>query len=592
MQKILGFLAVVLLIGCGADNTDDPSTAPTPAPAGPPVYLEPSEQLLRVSMALRGLRPSPDDWDELAADPTAIESIVDRYLDSDAFGVTIRDMHAETLLMRSETVVLPTLGTLEGEYRGEVHRSVAEAPLMLIEDVVMGDAPYTEIVTADYMMADSRTSKAWAGISYDEDGPEWQASHWPAGRPEAGILSSSELWVRHISNGSNYHRQRANVIADTLLCATFLDRDIPLDGSIDLSDPEVVAQAVLKEEVCVGCHQALDPLASNLWGFRPRIPFFAIGQIYANGGCDNDEEFTLFNNCFPLETYNPQLEVAWDFVGTRPPSYYGLPAGNLGDVGQAIAADPRFSLCAARRFSSYLTQTEMSAVPYSTVAGLQERFINSGYDAKDLAKAIVLSDTFLAAEEGELGRDISGLQIVRPEQYARFIEDLTGFVWAINADRPNCTLFGNCWGDVDLGLSDAFGFRSMAGGIDGFFVTRPTHTATPVRSLYTATIAKEAAAFVVDADFAEPDPTLRHLLRQVEEGDFAEATVRAQLKTLHLRILGEQVEAESEEVTESYALWESLRQGTVTGVPPDGDIAHTWSLVISAMLRDVKTIYY
>jgi len=593
MQKILGFLVLTLLTGCVADGSDDPGTDPSPAPAGPPVYLEPEEQLLRVSMALRGLRPSPDDWDELAADPTAIETIVDRYLDSDAFGVTIRDMHAETLLMRSETVVLPTLGPLEDEYRGDVHRSVAEAPLMLIEDIVMGDAPYTEIVTADYMMADSRTSKAWAGIDYDEEGPEWQASSWPEGRPEAGILSSSELWTRHISNGSNYHRQRANVIADTLLCATFLDRDIPLDGSIDLSDPEVVADAVLKEEVCVGCHQALDPLASNLWGFRTRIPFFAIGQVYANGGCDSgDEEFTLFNNCFPLETYSPQLETAWNFVGTRPPGYYGLPAGNLGDVGQAIAVDPRFSLCAARRFSSYLTQTEMSAVPYTTVAALQERFIDSGYSAKDLAKAIVLSDTFLASEQGKLGNDISGLQIIRPEQYARFIEDLTGFIWAINADRPTCAALGNCWGDVDLGLSDAFGFRSMAGGIDGFFVTRPTHTATPVRSLYTATIAKEAAAFVVSADFAEPNNTQRRLLGQVEADDFGEPVVRAQLKTLHLRILGEQVEADSEEVTESYALWESLREGTLVGVPPDGDIPHVWSLVISAMLRDVKTIYY
>jgi hypothetical protein len=27
-------------------------------------------------------------------------------------------------------------------------------------------------------------------------------------------------------------------------------------------------------------------------------------------------------------------------------------------------------------------------------------------------------------------------------------------------------------------------------------------------------------------------------------------------------------------------------------VPPDGDIPRTWSMLISAMLRDVKTIYY
>jgi hypothetical protein len=591
MHKILGLVTLTLLIACSTDPPVEPD--PPPTPAGPPVYLEPEEQLLRASMALRGLRPSADDWDELAADTGALERIVDRYLDSDAFGLTIRDMHAETLLMRSETVILPTLGPLEGQYRGDVHRSVAEAPLMLIEDIVLSDAPYTEIVTADYMMADSRTSKAWANVEYDENGPEWQVSHWPETRPKAGILSTSELWVRHISNGSNYHRQRANLIADTLLCATFLDRDIPLDGSIDLSDPEVVADAVLREKVCVGCHQALDPLASNLWGFRPKIPLFAIGQIYSNGACDDgDEEFNFYNNCLPLETYSPEVELAWQVVGTRPPGYYGLPAGNLEDVGQAIAADPRFSLCAARRFSSYLTQTAMDAVPYATVAALQERFIGSNYDAKDLAKAIVLSDTFLAAEQGQLGSAISGLQIVRPEQFARFVEDLTGFVWEINADRANCAALGNCWGDVDLGLSDAFGFRSMAGGIDGYFITKPSHTATPVRSLYTATIAKEAAAFVVEADFSQSETALRRLLHSVEDDQFDEEGVRGQIQELHLRILGEQVEADSAELTESYTLWESLRLGTTAGVPPDGDIPRTWSLLISAMLRDVKTIYY
>jgi len=543
-------------------------------------------------MALRGLRPSPDDYDELATDPESLPEIVDRYLDSDSFGVTIRDMHAETLLMRSETLFLPTLGPLEGEYMGDIHRSLAEAPLMLIEDIVLSDAPYTDIVTANYTMADSRTSKIWAGLSYDEGGPEWQSSAWPAERPRAGILSSSELWTRHISNGANYHRQRANMIADTLLCETFIDRDIPLDGGIDLSDPEVVADAVMQEKACVGCHQALDPLASTMWGFRPRVPLFAIGAAYSTGLCDSGlPETTFYNNCFPLETYNAELEPAWQAFGTRPPGYYGLPAGNLEEIGEAIAADPRFSLCAARRFYSFLTQTRMDEVPFTKVAQLQEDFIASEYSAKELAKAVVLSDAFLAVEKGEMGSEIAGLQIIRPEQYARFLEDLTGFVWEINGDRPTCENLGNCWGDVDLSTSDAFGFRSMAGGIDGYFVTSPTHTATPVRTLFTSTVSKEAGAFVVEADFAESEHSERRLLGLIDQDEFDEDSVRAQLQQLHLRILGEDVAVDSESIDESYALWEALREITV-GPFPNGDIPRTWSLVISAMLRDVNTLYY
>ena len=66
---------------------------------------------------------------------------------------------------------------------------------------------------------------------------------WSDGRPHAGILVSAALFDRYRSNGQNYHRARAQVIADSLLCFSFLDRDIPVDGSVDLSDDDALSQA-------------------------------------------------------------------------------------------------------------------------------------------------------------------------------------------------------------------------------------------------------------------------------------------------------------------------------------------------------------
>lgn len=590
MQRSLGFL-LLTLAGCATSPI--PERLHQEEEDGPPIYLSEEQQLTRVSIALRGIRPSLEDYAALQEDAGALESLVDQYLDSDLFGETIRDMHAETLLMRSETVFLPALGPIADEYLGDVHRSLAEAPLMLIEDIVMSDSPYTEIITADYAMVDSRTARIWDGLTHSSGGPEWQASSIPPERPRAGILSSSELWMRHESNGANYHRQRANLISESLLCESFVERDIPLSGSIDLSDPEVVAEAVVREQSCVGCHQSLDPLAATLWGFQPKIAPGPVQAAYDEGRCDSGTpEGGLFPRCMPFKTYNPDLELAWDFIGLRPPGYFGLPAENLTEIGQAIAADPRFSLCAARRFFGYLTQTDQTEVPHDLVSDLQREFIDSGYSAKALARAVVLSDSFLAAEQGTDLHPIAGIQIIRPEAQARMIEDLTGFVWETDPDRPNCELLGRCWGDVDLSRSDAYGFRSMAGGIDGFSVTRPVHTAMPVRSLFSSILAKESAAFVVEADLAEQNHEDRLLLQLIDKETLDEEQVRDQLRVLHLRVLGEERPIDSTEVDESYALWEGLLELTATPSSPDGDTQRTWSLVIGAMLDDVAALYY
>ena len=134
-----------------------------------------------------------------------------------------------------------------------------------------------------------------------------------------------------------------------------------------------------------------------MWGFRARVPLFQIGQAYSSGTCESGApEPGYFNNCMPLETYNEELAGAWQLAGTRAPGYFGLPASDLEDIGQAIAADPRFALCSARRFYSFLTQTPEEDVPFETIASLQEEFLSTNYNAKQLAKSVVLSDAFMA----------------------------------------------------------------------------------------------------------------------------------------------------------------------------------------------------
>jgi hypothetical protein len=117
-----------------------------------------------------------------------------------------------------------------------INTSIIEAPLRLIEHVVMLDRPYTEIVTADYTLADDVVATVW-GLPYDVDGARWQETRYPDARAHAGILSDSFLFTRHSTTYSNKSRGRANAISRALLCYDFLSREIPVDSGIDLADP-------------------------------------------------------------------------------------------------------------------------------------------------------------------------------------------------------------------------------------------------------------------------------------------------------------------------------------------------------------------
>src|SRR5690242_10179492 len=95
MIKKAPWLALLLAGACARHTRDD--APPPPSTTEAPVYLSPARYLVRVSMAVRGTRPSTQDLDDVERDPAAIERIVDGYLESDAFGAMLRDLHEESL---------------------------------------------------------------------------------------------------------------------------------------------------------------------------------------------------------------------------------------------------------------------------------------------------------------------------------------------------------------------------------------------------------------------------------------------------------------------------------------------------------------
>ncbi len=563
-----GILSVVPALWGLAACTEESAPPEPPEDEVEMVYLSPTDHLVRVSMALRGRRPSIEELNAVGTDPDALEGIVDGYLASPDFGRTVRDLHNEALLLRPDWAYYPAgfpraepLAALD---QSEINLSVQEAPLRLIEHVVMNDLPYSEIVTASYTLADPIVATVW-DLDFDPAGPAWQQTQWEDGRGNAGILTDSWLWVRWQSTPSNANRGRANALSRALLCYDFLSRDVELDTTVNTADPNAVQDAVVADAACASCHQALDPLASFMKDVYPLV-------------VPSDTTSYPAQKMWLPGVFENYLEIQM-----REPALFGKRGETLEDLGRLLAEDPRFSLCAAQRFYAYLNHVELEAVPLERASELHETFLESGMNAKELAKAIVLSDDFRVSHvEGEAGADdLVGMKRARPDELATMFEDLTGFVW-----RTDLTAFtGGDIGVVELPRDSLLGYRVIGGGIDSAYVTRSGFTDNAATSLFLRGFAEEAAAWVVEKDFAVADPSARRLLGAVEESTTDEDTVRAQLTELHARILGEVVDPTSDEVGATSALWQA-------SFASSGDARRAWKTVLAAMMQDVRVAYY
>lgn len=572
LARLLRWSAALALCACpagqpgdataGTDDDDESSGGATTGPGDEPTtggdveaeLLAPGDRLLRISMALRGRRPAEAELAAVEADLAALPGIVDGYLETAEFGAIVRDLHNDALLAITDFGVPPAgflaKDTLAGLDIYAINRAIMEAPLRLVEHVVMTDAPYSEIVTADYTLADPAVAGAW-GLEYAGEG--WQVVDPPSDLRRAGILADAWLFTRHGSTVSNAARGRANAISRALLCHDFLDRDIEIDASVNLADPNAVAEAVQDNPSCVACHQLLDPLASFFEGYK--------------------------TDFVPLLVSYPQDRFAKGFftdllkVDMRPAHYFGTPGDSLGDLGAMIARDPRFSLCAARRAHAYFHQVGLADVPFESAAMLQSALTADGMSYKKMIRALVLADDFAVAT-GPLGR-----KRARPIQLARAVQDLTGFRWRTDLNAFNA-------GVIDLFDDTLIGYHVLAGGIDSIFVQAPSYTYNATTSLSLRALARQAANVIVEADFAEADKAKRRLFTAVSAVDSGSAKLRPQLVLLHRRFFGAQLAEDDPEIDESLALFKAALD------QKPGDIKRAWKTTLIALLQDVRIAFY
>lgn len=504
------------------------------------------DQLYRASILIRSAPPSPAEIDAVRRDPTALAGVVHEWpTDSPEVGALVRDLHALDLFVRNDLRMSPPArGPLNGVPVADIVRSLDDAPLALIEHIVTHQRPYTEIVTADYVLADPIVGIAW-GPRVDRHDPSWQVSAWHDGRPAAGILSSTTLWMRHPSGNLNHHRSRAAVVADALLCD-----DVSTREGAGSFDPELQEQAVRDDPSCQSCHAVLDPLSSAFWGFRPYILPIQLEQGY-NRGCSPTDPTIA---CYPVPLWDAAGQDDRVRAGMPAPALYGQPIGDLRSLGAAIVDDPRFATCTVRRFWSFLARVPRESVPDRVVESLAATLERSGYDAGALLLDIVSHPAFGAEARAA----------IRPGHLARTVHGLTGYRW--QAEVPD-------HGIIDLATTDRHGLNLLMGGMDGWRITGNEPGALPIRELSMDWLAQEAAYHAVQEELSSERRDLF-----VHGATTDDALARAQLAWWRLRILG----MPDADVTGDLAL--------LTGLLEEGSPERAWALVLTAMLQHPRLV--
>lgn len=573
-----GILSALLIAGCEKKEEKELKPRDAEPPRADVAYLTDVQHLVRVSLDLRGTRPTPGEIAavENAKDPQKkIRELAVKFMEDKRFRERVKEIWNEGFLVRQDRPYFPgppqLLGLLTED---DFARAATQEPLELIAHVVANDRPFTEVVTAEYTVSNEALAAYYDITRPTDQGRGWVESQYTDGRPVgAGLLASTSFYTRWTTTDSNQNRGRANAWTRALLCYDFFTRDIIVDTNINLADPNVVNNAVRTNPSCVGCHQSLDPLASHFFGYF--IP----------------EDVGEGERSYPIKTYSADLEPRWQQGTGRDPGYFGNYAldPNLATLGEQIASDPGFSTCAVKRFTSVLTgvsvkDLELKHLP--EIDRLHDWFLETDYNAKRLVEEIVMSNEYRIAGPNSLtseadAEELHGLKLLSPEALNRMLRDITG-----NAKGNHPEGFG--WKmespmGYDLLENDIYGFRMMAGGYDGNFSTAPAHTVNATHILTLRMAAADASGRLVDEEFTKSRED-RRLLSEVGDDTTDENDIREQLVLLNKLLYGEVVDVNHADVTDAYTLWST--------VAARQDPIYAWKVTLGAMLSDVRVAFY
>ncbi len=550
-------LAALLALSCGTPDGTPVPNEPDPPPVGTLTETPERERkltddqlLTRISLDLRGVRPTLEELARFEQDPSQLDAMVDEFLKDERFLRRLEDVFSEILYTRNGDYYIYFSAYLDPRYGGytedQLIAHVGEEPVRMLSYLAENDLPYTEWVTGDWTMADELLADLWP-IDRPEGTTGWQKSSYTDDRPGVGVLSVNSMWWFRGSMENNRNRGRANYVSRIFLCDDYLERQVDFTN-VPGNSEEALGDAIDHDPACVSCHQSLDPLASHFYGYW---------WYFHDKGMPEQ-----------IEQYHPEREFLWKELTGIAPGYFGKPSTGLVDLGELISTDPRYAKCFVKHAWELTTRTDADLTPPG-LEGIEEAFEASGLKIREVFRALVKHEAYQGYD------DRFALKMATPELLSSQVTGLTGYEWT-DAER-------------DL-VTSSNGYVLLAGGHDGDQVTSPPPTANVTTVLVQQRLAENAAAHVVHHDLAIPAGAPGRTLFG-DELTFAEtpgsddARVRQQIVELHRKVLGKKVAADGPEVDAVVELW--TQAYTLTS-----SVETSWVAVVGVLLRDPDLVMY
>lgn len=503
----------------------------------------------RLSLDLRGVLPTGEELDAAESDPGAYSQLREAWLADPRFEERVVVLYQERwrTAVDSFRAYYYEFGFADDEEYPYL-RAIGEEPLRLVARVAAEDRPYTEVVTADWTMA-NEVSAAFYPVAWEDGATGWAPATWTDARPAAGVLATNGLWFRYISPVNNFSRARGAAIIDLLTCEDLLLRPVVFADSVSIQSEEAL-QAVRTEPACLACHAALEPVAATLFGFMPQDDQSSAEMVH----------------------YHPERERLGEETLGVAPAWFGTPVAGLEDLGRRIALDTRFVDCAVQTVAEGLLRRAVHEGDTAMLREARDRFVEGGLRLKEVVRAVTDSPQWQAgslegATEAELDRETTRRMLVA-SQLRSVLAEVAGFTWRREG--------------ADLLDSDALGYRVLGGGVDGDAVHRPQATPGLTWALVTRRAAQAAGRNAAYRDLA-PDASPELLVLTHFESQPGDPEFSAQVEALYWRLFA--LRATATDLDQAGALWQQVYEQS-------GSPGEAWSALLTALLRDPRFLTY
>ena len=627
-----------------------PSTTPRPIVDDknrPPFFdgvtmLDPKRLLRRVTLSLAGRLPTDAERPLVATKGlNGLPSLLDALMKEDAFYDRLREGFNDVFLMvgldgNPEATVLsyehftktrlwtakhdlslfPEKERQKARYKldADYRKALLGEPMKLVEHIVRNDRPFTDIVTADYIMVTPFTARGY-GV-FDEVKSKFKNPDDPfefipvklkslKGRskatdqesatgdyPHAGLLSSFQYLRRYPTTETNRNRLRARMYYQHFLGVDALDLAARVSDAAAVSAKYKIPTMQASE--CVVCHKTVDPVAGLFQDY------------YEFEGVYGRRKGGWYDDMFPA-----------GFEGEKMPAQERWRA--LQWLGERTAKDPRFAVAMVEHVYYILTGRKVLLAPkdlddplYAAkrrayqeqrrqTEAIAEKFTKSAFNLKSVFKDWIVSDFYRAdgiatalkdpQRRAELD-DIGVVRMLAPEQVER----------KVNA------IFGQPWGKLRDQLAILYG------GIDSKEVTERATDPSGAMGAIQRTLANDVACKHTLRDFTLK-PAERRLFPGIEPNVLpgtspeADAQIRRAIVHLHELVLGRGDAVDSKEVGRTFDLFAGiiadakLQKGIDTreayncrtGVPDAPNDPHytirAWRGVVTYLLRRPEFLY-